>query len=154
MEKIKTDGLSKLLYVTVIIGLVAMSGAMVTLPWFTEFIFRGSTFYELISHEKLVILLYITGVPAWLILWMTKNLARNIMKRDPFSVSSRQSLKVISICSFVICGCYLFTCLFVQSTLGVIVVTIGAFVVALIASILYRLVQLAIEIKEENELTI
>lgn len=154
MEKIKADNLSKLLYVTVIVGLVAMSGAIVTLPWLMPFIFRGTTFYETIPHDKLLILLYITGIPAWLILWMTKNLALNIMKRDPFSISSSRSLKVISVCSLVICVCYLLTCLFIQATLGKIVVTIGAFVVALIAAILYRLVKLAIEIKEENELTI
>ena len=39
-------------------------------------------------------------------------------------------------------------------TLGMLVITAGAFLVALIAALLYRLVELAILIKEENDLTI
>lgn len=85
---------------------------------------------------------------------MTRKLAKNIIDREPFSGSSSQSLKVISICALFIFLCYLFTCIFMQATFGIIVITAGAFMVALIAAILYRLVELAIEIKEENELTI
>ena len=142
-----------LLYI-IVVGLISVAGILVTLPWSIEWIFKGSAFYELVEHYKILILLYITGLPAWIILWMTKGLAENIIKRNPFSYKSVKCLKVISLCALFIFICYLFTCLFVQATFGIIVITIGAFLVALIAALLYRLVELAIEIKEENELTI
>ncbi|PHV70259.1 hypothetical protein CS063_11360 [Sporanaerobium hydrogeniformans] len=154
MRKLKTDGLSKLLFALVMIGLILMSVALVTLPWLMDLLFRGSTFYEVVSHKKVLLLLYMTGIPAWLILWMTKNLTHNIINREPFSESSCRSLKGISLCALMIFVCYLFASIFVYATLGIVVITIGSFVVALIAAILYRLVGLAIEIKEENELTI
>lgn len=154
MGKLKTDYLSKLLLYTIIVGLIILTGVIITLPWCLEWIFKGSAFYQQVEHHKILILLYITGIPAWIILWMTKALAQNIIKRDPFSASSAISLKVISICSLVIFACYLFTCVFVQATFGIIVITVGAFLLALIAALLYRLVEIAIEIKQENELTI
>lgn len=154
MRKLKTDFLSQLLYWIVVGGIVGLSIALAVLPWVLEIIFKGSAFYAEVPHYKILALLYITGVPMWIILWMTKKLAKNIIVRDPFSQSSCLSLKTISICALIIFGCYLFTCIFVKATFGIIVITIGTFGVALIAAILYRLVGVAIEIKEENELTI
>ena len=84
----------------------------------------------------------------------TRGLAKNITMRSPFSDSSCNCLKVISMCALFIFVCFLFTCLFLRATFGIIVITVGAFMVALIAAILHRLVFIAIEIKEENELTI
>ena len=154
MKKLKTDILSYLLYWVVMGGLALATVVLATLPWLTDFIFQGSVFYQLVEHYKILVLLYVTGVPAWIILWMTRKLAKNIIERDPFSISSSQSLKVISICAIFIFFCYFFTCVLVQATFGIIVITAGAFMVALIAAILYRLVDLATQIKEENELTI
>ncbi len=154
MRKLKTDILSQLLYWVVMGGLALATACLAALPWLMDFIFEGSTFYNLVEHYKILVLLYITGVPAWIVLWMTRKLAKNIIDREPFSASSSQSLKVISICALFIFLCYLFTCIFMQATFGIIVITVGAFMVALIGAILYRLVELAIEIKEENELTI
>ena len=85
---------------------------------------------------------------------MTKRLAKNIIKREPFSESSIFSLKGISICAIIVFICYLYTCLFLSATLGIIVITLGAFMVSLISAIIYKLVQVAVEIQKENELTI
>lgn len=154
MEKIKTDFLSKLLYWIAIGGILLATIVLITLPWYIEIIFKDSAFYAVVEHYQVLVLLYMTGIPAWLILWETKGLARNIMMRTPFSDSSCTCLKVISICALFIFFCYLFTCIFLRATFGILVVTVGAFMVALIAAILHRLVAVAIEIKEENELTI
>lgn len=154
MEKVKTDFLSKLLYWVAIAGILLASIALISLPWSVEIIFRGSAFYAVVKHYEVLTLLYITGIPAWIIVWKTKGLAKNIMMRNPFSESSCRCLKVISVCSLFIFVCYLFTCMFLRATFGIIVITAGAFMVALIAAILYQLVVVAVEIKEENELTI
>lgn len=154
MKRLETNFLSQLLYWIINIGIAAMGFTIAMLPWVVDLIFKGSTFYQLVPRSKLFFLLYVTSIPAWLILWMTRRLAKNIIERDPFSKSSTKSLKVISICALLIFLSYFLTCVLVQATFGLIVITVGSFMVALIAAILYRLVDLAIEIKEENELTI
>lgn len=154
MEKVKTDFLSKLLYWITIGGILLATIVLITLPWCVEVIFRDSAFYAVVKHYQVLVLLYITGIPSWLILWKTRGLAKNIMMRNPFSGSSCKCLQVISMCALFIFVCYLFTCIFLRATFGIIVITAGAFMVALIATILHRLVVIAIEIKKENELTI
>lgn len=154
MVKLKTNFLSKVLYGVVIIGILILTGMLIGLPWVTEHFLIGDVFSHDVSRNSVLILLYATGVLAWIILWMTKKLTENIMNREPFSKSSIESLKWISLCSIGIFLGYLVTCIFIQITLGLIIIAAGAFMIALIAAILYRLVQLALEIQEENELTI
>lgn len=154
MMNIKTDFLSKVLYAIIILGIIGLTGIIVGLPWLIPLILKESIFYETVNHSAILILLYVTGVPAWIILWMTKRLTKNIMSRQPFSKSSCISLKGISICALIIFICYLSASIFLSATLGLIVVTMASFMVSIIAAILYRLVQVAIEIQEENELTI
>ncbi|BCZ49361.1 hypothetical protein psyc5s11_54280 [Clostridium gelidum] len=151
---LKTDSLSKVLYAIILFGLISLTGVIIALPWVMPAIFKDSTFYSMVNHNVLLILLYVTGIPTWIILWMTKRLSENIIKREPFSESSSFSLKGISICAIIVFICYLYTCIFLSATLGTIVITIGAFMVSLISAIIYRLVQVAIEIQNENELTI
>lgn len=154
MKKIETDFLSRLLYVIVIGGIIILTAMLITLPWSVDIVLRQTLIYHMVPRYKILVLLYITGVPAWLILWMTRQLAKNIIERNPFSKSSSQSLKIISLCALIIFICYGFTNFFIVASLGILVITIAAFGVGLIAAILYRLVEVAIEIKEENELTI
>lgn len=152
--KLKTDLLSKILYVIIVFGLISLTGVIIGLPWVMPVLFKDSTFYSIVNHNSILVLLYVTGIPTWVILWMTKRLAENIIKREPFSESSIFSLKGISICAIIIFVCYLYVCLFLIATLGTIVITVGAFMVSLISTIIYKLVQLAVEIQTENELTI
>ena len=150
----KTDSLSKILYAIILLGLIALTGVIIGLPWVMPILFKDSTFYSIVNHNAILVLLYVTGIPTWVILWMTKRLAKNIIKRKPFSDSSSFSLKVISICAIIVFICYLYACFFLSATLGIIVITLGAFMVALISAIIYKLVQVAVEIQKENELTI
>ena len=151
---LKTDSLSKVLYVIILLGLIALTGVIIGLPWVMQILFNDSTFYSIVNHNAILILLYVSGIPTWVILWMTKRLAKNIIKREPFSESSIFSLRCISICAIIVFICYLYACLFLSATLGTIVITVGAFMVSLISTIIYKLVQVAVEIQKENELTI
>lgn len=151
---LKTDFLSKILYVIISLGLIALTGVIIGLPWVTSIIFKGSTFYSMVNHTSILVLLYLSGIPTWIILWMTKRLARNIIKREPFSESSIFSLRCISICAIIVFICYLYTCLFLSATLGTIVIAVGSFMVSLISTIIYKLVEVAVQIQKENELTI
>jgi len=151
---LKTDSLSKILYVIILLGLILLTGVIIGLPWVMPILFENSTFYSIVDHSSVLALLYVSGIPTWVILWMTKRLSRNIIKRQPFSESSLYSLKGISICAIIVFICYLYSCLFLSATLGIIVITVGAFMVSLISIIIYKLVEVAMEIQKENELTI
>jgi hypothetical protein len=151
---LKTDFLSKILYAVIIAGLIGLTGLILGLPWLIPLILKDSIFYSTVNHNSILILLYVTGIPAWIILWLTRRLTKNIIKREPFSESSIFSLKGISICAIIIFICYFLASIFLSATLGIIVVAIAAFMVSLISAILYRLVQVALEIQKENELTI
>jgi hypothetical protein len=152
--KLKADFLSKILYVIISLGLIVLTAVIIGLPWVMPIIFNESTFYSIVNHTSILILLYLSGIPTWIILWMTKKLAENIIKREPFSDSSIFSLKCISICSIFVFICYLYTCVFLSATLGTITIAVGAFMVSLISTIIYKLVEVAVEIQRENELTI
>ena len=89
-----------------------------------------------------------------MVLLYTKGLARNIMVREPFSISSQKYLKGISVCAAIIFVAYVVAAIVIGPSLSILIIAIGAFMVTLIGAILYKLVQIAIEIQEENELTI
>lgn len=150
----KNDNLSKFLYGLCIAGLIVLTGMIVGLPWLVRWLVSRVNFYSETHTIRLMILLYTTGIPAWIILWQTKNLAHNIIERNPFSIASKKNLKIISLCAVVICLAYGTALLFIPVTISMIVIVGGAFMVALIGAILYKLVDVAIEIQEENELTI
>lgn len=150
----KGNFLSKFLYGICITGLVALAVTLIGLPWIVPKILGEGAFYSAENHIKILTLLYMTGLPAWMILWYTKNLARNIINREPFSDSSLVSLKGISILAFIICIGYVGGAVFIKLTAVIFIIILGTFMVSLIGAILYKLVQVAIEIQEENELTI
>lgn len=45
-------------------------------------------------------------------------------------------------------------CIFMALTLGTFTITIAAFMIGLVSAILYKLAEVALDIKKENELTI
>ena len=88
MEKIKDIFLSKILYMITIVGLITMSGILFTLPKCVGWFLKETVFYATVEHWKIMTLLYVTGIPAWLIIWFTRGLAQNIISRNPFSKKS------------------------------------------------------------------
>lgn len=150
----KENFFSKLLYFIVLIGIVIMTAVLIGLPKIMPIIFKNSVFYSIVNHSQLLIMLYITGILALIILFMTRRICINIINRQPFSESNIFSLKVISICSCSIFLCYLYMCIFMALTLGTFTITIAAFMIGLVSAILYKLAEVALDIKKENELTI
>ena len=150
----KDTMLSKFLYGICVIGLIVLGGIIVSLPWGINVLINISGVYLEKHYMKLLILLYVTGVPAWLIVWQTKVLAKNIIDSVPFSELSIKAIKKISLCSLFICVVYTFSLVLLPFNLSVVIIIIGGFLVALIGTILYKLVQQAMHIQDENDLTI
>ena len=150
----KDTMLSKFLYAICVIGLIVLGGIIVSLPWGINVLINISGVYLEKHYMKLLILLYVTGVPAWLIVWQTKVLAKNIIDSVPFSELSIKAIKKISLCSLFISVVYTFSLVLLPFNLSVVIIIIGSFLVALIGTILYKLVQQAMHIQDENDLTI
>ena len=150
----KDTMLSKFLYAICVIGLIVLGGIIVSLPWGINVLINISGVYLEKHYMKLLILLYVTGVPAWLIVWQTKILAKNIIDSVPFSELSIKAIKKISLCSLFISVVYTFSLVLLPFNLSVVIIIIGSFLVALIGTILYKLVQQAMHMQDENELTI
>ncbi len=108
----------------------------------------------ILDYYPALILLYVSGIPAIIIVNEFIKLFGSLKEDSPFIVSNVKALKVSSICSLIIAmeygmGMFLVT----NSIFGIIIV--GVFIIAWLGLyILAELLQKAIEYKEENELTI
>ncbi|MEH7331919.1 DUF2975 domain-containing protein [Neobacillus drentensis] len=109
------------------------------------------------------ILMYGAAVPFYFALYQAFNLLRYIDENTAFSELSVKALKNIKCCAFIISGLYLlglplfhFIAKKVDPPIGlmVIIIVFASLVIAVFAAILQRLLQEAINIKSENDLTV
>jgi len=108
--------------------------------------------------------LYVPALPFFLALYQALNLLDNIDKNKAFSAASVRALKNIKYCAFAISGMfaagmpYVFYVADRDDAPGVALIgfiIIGAsFVIATFAAVLQKLIQNAVEIKSENDLTV
>ncbi len=107
-----------------------------------------------LEYYPALILLYVSGIPAIIIVYEFIKLFGSLKEDNPFIESNVKALKISSICSLIIAieyggGMFLVT----NSIFGIIIV--GVFIIAWLGLyILAELLQKAIEYKEENDLTI
>lgn len=112
----------------------------------------------------ILIVLYLSAIPFYFALYQTLKLLRYIDNSQAFSDISVQALKKIKNCAKIISGLYVVISPFVfmiaewDDAPGLVLITlviIGAsLVIAVFASVLQRLLQEAINIKLENDLTV
>ncbi len=107
-----------------------------------------------LNYVRALILLYISGLPAIVIVNEFIHMFESLKKDNPFVKENVQSLRLISICSFIIAIEYAIGIFAVTNSIfGIIVV--GVFVIAWLGSyVLAELWKKAIYYKEENDLTI
>jgi hypothetical protein len=109
------------------------------------------------------IVMYGASVPFYVALYQAFNLLRYIDVNTAFSELSVKALKNIKCCAITICGLYVlglplfrFIAKKVDPPIGLIglIIIFASLVIAVFAAILQRLLQEAINIKSENDLTI
>lgn len=101
-----------------------------------------------------LVLLYISGLPAIMIILKLITLFATIKQENPFIMENVKSLKVISICSCIIAIEYILGFFFVTNSIFGLVV-IGVFTIAWLGGyVLSELLAQAVVYKEENDLTI
>jgi hypothetical protein len=137
--------------VALLIILVAL--ALFTLPYLVHQYIQ-LTGSQPANPIRLTVFLYLTAIPFLILLVMAKKLCNNALNNNPFCQSSISAFYVISICAFVDFVLYFIgTLVFLRNLLS-LTLMVAAFMVGLISLNLSQLVKVAMEIKEENDLTI
>ncbi|MCI9177015.1 MAG: DUF2975 domain-containing protein [Clostridia bacterium] len=106
-----------------------------------------------IEYYPSLILLYLAGIPALVIVYRFIQIFHSLGKNNPFCIENVKHLKVISICSLIIMIEFMASIFFITSVFTIVI--IGIFAVTWLGCyILSELLKEAIKYKEENELTI
>jgi len=126
--------------------------------------FAGELYPDLAYIKFLVfIVMYGAAVPFYFALYQAFKLLRCIDEKTAFSELSVKALKIIKCCAITISGLYVlglplfhFIAKKIDPPIGLmgIVIIFASLVIAVFAAILQRLLQEAINIKSENDLTI
>lgn len=133
--------------------MAAIVTAAVTLPlWLKQFLLYKNMF-DTPRYVLMMILLWISALFAFLILWQGNGFLSSIRRREPFIMENVRRLRRISIYSLAIVAAF-FLAIFVYLSIFMCVF-IGTFsMVAVIAWIVSVLFAQAVAYKQENELTI
>ena len=150
-------------FTTFLFGIVVLAICIFGLPSMYK---GGSEEFPTASRALLIIItiLYATAVPFFIALWQTLKLLRYIDQNTAFSASSIRALRNIKYCAVAMTllylGCVPFLIPIAEADDAPGLVLIGAvlacspLVIAVFAAVLERLLQNAIDIKSENDLTV
>ncbi|OIK20270.1 MULTISPECIES: DUF2975 domain-containing protein [Bacillus] len=146
----------------ILIGIPVLAFCIFSAPKIGDF--AGDLYPELAYMKSLIlILLYGAAVPFYFALYQAFNLLRYIDQNTAFSELSVKALKNIKCCAITISIWYVFGLpLFhfigkkVDPPIGFVglIIIFASLVIAIFAAVLQRLLQEAINIKSENDLTV
>ena len=133
--------------------MLIMTVALATLPFLVdEYVnFRGIQVSNIFWLKGF---LYLTAIPFVVLLVNAKKLCKNILHAEPFCQSSIAALQVISISAFIDFLFYAIGTITIFKNLLSLTLMVAAFMVGLVSLILSQLVKVALETKQENDLTI
>lgn len=144
-----------------LLGLPVLVVGVIGIPWLLNN--PASSNYDQILYP-IIVGLYLSIIPFFLALYQGFKLLTYISISQSFSKQSVESLKKVKYCAFVISGLYIMIMPFlywlaeVDDAPGIIIMgavpIFASLVIAVFSAVLQRLLQEAIEIKIENQLTI
>lgn len=137
----------------VILFIVLMVFALGSIPFlvYNYYKFTGT---EIQNANQLAIFLYLTALPFTVLLFAAKKVCKNILRKEPFCESNIRLLNLISICAFIDFLQYAGGTIVNLRNLLSLTLMVAAFMVGLTSLVLSQLVRYAMEIKQENDLTI
>ncbi|MGG3564839.1 DUF2975 domain-containing protein [Neobacillus rhizosphaerae] len=146
----------------ILIGIATLALCIFLVPKFGNM--AGELYPDIAYIKYLVfIVMYGSAVPFYFALYQAFNLLRYIDEKTAFSELSVKALKNIKCCAITISGLYVlglplfhFIAKKVDPPIGLmgLIIIFASLVIAVFAAILQRLLQEAINIKSENDLTI
>jgi hypothetical protein len=149
----ETNFFAKLLNMLVTLILILLIITFFTLPFLVDQYMKIEE-VQITNTFTLKLFLYMTAIPFFVLLVMVKKLCKNILQNQVFSLSSITALNRISVCAFVDFCLYIIGTFMILRNLLSLTLMIAAFMIGLVGLILAQLMKIAIELKEENELTI
>ena len=145
----------------ILMGIPVLALGIVALPWLAKNPANPDYAYML---YPIVIGMYVSVIPFFIALYQAFKLLGFIDRNESFSELSVKALKNIKSCAMTISGLYLVLLPFVflvaelDDAPGLIIVgmvpVFASLVIAVFAAVLQRLLQDAIRIKSENDLTV
>lgn len=105
------------------------------------------------SYYFILIFLYVTGLFALCICYEMRKIFKTLNRHNPFMMDNVTSLKRVSVFSFIISGCYVIKIICYNSILTM-VITMLFIMLGLFLLVLSEVFKQAVEVKEENDLTI
>ncbi len=152
------------LFLKVVILLIAI-GALIWLIWFPQLEGRAAHL-DLISIHKdpVIIYVYIASIPFFVALYQAFKLLGYISGNKVFSQSSVNAVRNIKYCAITISGLIMLGILYIRlfvigddpedgNALGIFA-TFASIVIATAAAVFQKLLQNAVDIKSENDLTV
>ncbi|MGE7835607.1 DUF2975 domain-containing protein [Viridibacillus arvi] len=145
-----------------IIGLPVLAVCIFLVPLVANFAAKLYSNIALIKYLVFIVM-YGAAVPFYFALYQAFNLLRYIDENAAFSELSVKALKNIKYCAITISGLYVlgmplfsFIAKEVDPPIGLmgVIIILASLVIAVFAAILQRLLQEAINIKSENDLTV
>lgn len=148
-----TNFLAKFLNGLVLLILVLLAITCFTLSFLVDAYLKMAGI-QMSGTLSLKIFLYATAIPFFILLFMVKRLCKSVLQNRAFSPSSITSLNIISICAFVDCFLYVIGTFWILRNLLSLTLMVAAFMIGLVGLVLAQLMKTAVELKEENDLTI
>lgn len=152
------------LFLKFVICLIAIV-ALTWLIWFPQFEGRAATL-DLISIylDPLIIYAYIGSIPFFVALYQAFNLLGYVDKNKVFSQSAVKAVSIIKYCALIFSGFIVLGILYIrlivkgEDSAGVtalgIFTTFASIVIATAAAVFQKLIQNAVDLKSENDLTV
>jgi hypothetical protein len=152
------------LFLKFIICLIAI-GSLIWLIWFPQLEGRAANLDLLrIYIDPFIIYAYIGSIPFFVALYQAFQLLGYVDDNKVFSQSSVNAVRTIKYCAIMISGFIVLGILFIRISVvdddpaGVIALgiftTFASVVIATVAAVFQRLLQNAVDIKSENDLTV
>ncbi len=155
---------SSTVFLQVIIALIGI-GALVLLLWepHLEGVNVGKAFFA-VYLDPFIALVYIGAIPFFVALYQAAQILQYARHNNVFSLEAVRALRRIKYCALIIIGFVVAEEIFIMLTNGNddatgafmmgVFITFGSIVIAAAAALFERMLQSAVDLKSENDLTV
>ena len=153
MDILGEKGLSSLVKRLLDLVFLGGLGILITLPYVLRWYMNALSLTSSENYNFLLGFLYITGVVCLGLVNEIRKIFKTLNRRNPFMLDNVKSLNRVGVACFIIAAAYLVKIFFYNSVLTAII-TMVFIIAGLFSVVLAEVFRQAIEVKEENDLTI
>lgn len=153
VKLIGKGGVSRIVEGMLIFLLCLAPVLMVTLPWTIPMITDRRAGEPLFLYEKYLVILFLSGLVAELVLWQARGIMRNVNHGKAFSADTVRRLHTIGVECLTLGVAYAIATFFVTKFF-MVVVLVTFITVGMILLVFAELFRQAVAYKEENDMTI